>query len=158
MTVGFLSEVTGAIYVDRVTGTDTKKRILRTVASMVDWALDDKENHDNGADEQAAYPRTAGYCNDQQDLANSLGLSGFPVIWNGAIVTSHHHQFPDDDGGSHVYVTIRAVDLSWIVRVLYIHHSDQPNLNKAELIDTWGVDYELSVEWFSNAEKQLCNF
>jgi hypothetical protein len=158
MTVGIPSEVAGTIYIDRVTGIDTKKQILRTVAKMVDWALDDEATHDNGADEQVAYPRTAEYCNDKQDLANALGLSGFPVIWNKAIVTSHHAMFPDDDGGMHAYVTVRALDLSWIVRVLCIRHSSSPDMNKAEIIDTWGVNYELSLEWFSNAEKQLSNY
>jgi hypothetical protein len=150
-------EVTGAIYFNDVTGSATETQILRTVTAMVDWATADT-SHDYTANDELSYPRTAKYCSPKQDLANALGLSGFPVVWNGAIIASHHLEVPDDDFGFHIYVAVRAEDLSWLVRVRYIQHAGKPELNTAKLIQTWGVDYDLAHDWFVNVEKQLANF
>ena len=158
MTEGSLSEATGSIYVDRVTGTKTEKKILRTVAALVDWALDEDGTDDCSAHELTGYPRSAGYCNQKQDFKNALGLSGFPMIWKEAVITSHHLQIPDENSGYHVYVSIRSTDMSWLVRVCYVYHPKNAELNTVELLETWGMNYDLALEWFTKVEKHLAEF
>jgi len=148
----------GLIYSETIRGTESEKRILQSVSNMIAWSLELDETHSYSANDELSYPRTAPYCDERQDVANALGLSGFPMIWRKAIIATHHMVVPDDDGGSHVYVTIRAEDLSWNVRVHYTYYLEEPSKNDAILLKTWGVDYSSCVEWFANAERQIAAF